>query len=130
MRKAYHARIRKYQTGETTSDLIFCDGNNPSGIEGHVRNRSEYIRDYLAGVEGWADSCITEYEIVPTYTFCDESKRDVEICAGGRLNTPLLTSGGEVGQDCGTWSLVSQWLLGDMTVPEARKICRSRLGEP
>ena len=127
LRAIYRAKVAKYEVEYRVRDMIFCDGNNPLGAQGLMSKESKYAIGFLAGESDWLKSCSIETEPDPAYLFCDSDKKEVEICAGGKLDLSMLKRYGDVGQDCGSWQIVYDFISGDATVEEAQEKCKRHL---
>lgn len=55
--------------------------------------------------------------------FCNAEKAGLEICKNGHLDEEMLFRNGDVGQDCKSWRIVGEYLLGDMELHELRELC-------
>ena len=125
-RALYREKVKKYEVEQQhTIELVYCDGKNPLGILGHSGKDSEYMCGFVAGDPLWTSSCQIELEPDPIYQFCDPSKTTavLEICAGGELDRDMLERVGDVGQDCGSWQMVDEFLSEDATVVELSERC-------
>lgn len=123
LRAAYRAKIEKYAVEQRVREYLFCDGSNPLGVHGMLSTESAYARGYADKDPIWLLSCQVEEEPDPVYEFCDPSKAVVEICLSGNLDKDMLLRYGDVGQDCGSWQVIYEYLSEDASIDELSEKC-------
>jgi hypothetical protein len=125
----------KYIIEKSARDMMFCDGSIDEFYPGIWGLDSAMAAKLRRLSEGEASGCCIYGYPDNTYEYCDTKRTGVIACDGPLPNVSYFDSMGEVGQDCTSWQMLSEFLelggeltLSELFASECKRIFESRRG--